>query len=59
MIFDNSRQQIIIPNISIDDVLIEYVHNSISWDYTSMNTCLENPYQSHLKHDLKINWSIE
>ena len=27
MIFHNSRQQITIPNISIDDVLIEYVHN--------------------------------
>ena len=55
MIFHNSRQQITIPNISIDDVLIEYVHN---FNFLGLHV-LENPYQSHLKHDLKINWSTE
>ena len=58
MIFHNSRQQITIPNISIDNVLIENVHNFNFLGLHFNEHVLENPYQSNLKHDLKINWNI-
>ena len=47
MIFHNSRQQITIPNISIDDVLIEYVHN---FNFLGLHFNEHMSWKTHINH---------
>ena len=55
----NSRQQITIANISIDYVLIEYVHD---FDFLGLHFNEHMSLKTHINHisnmNLKINWSI-
>ena len=51
MIFHNSRQQITIPNISIDDVLIEYVHN---FNFLGLHFNEHMSWKTHIIHNPNI-----
>ena len=47
MIFHNSRQQITIPNISIDNVLIEYGHN---FNFLGLHFNEHMSWKTHINH---------